>query len=275
MAPDPQLTYAPLETVRVGGIDIVTASRQDLVAACLADHQAFQHNKAARRPRLVFDANGHALSLRSNDASYRSAIDAADIIHADGGFLVTLSRWFGKATIAERSATTDMIHDLARAAEDKGLRFYLLGGSEALNARCAERLSQIYPRLTIAGRHHGYFADQDLDTIAADICVAAPDIVWVGLGKPREQAVSVRLADTVSATWIITCGGCFNFVTGDYKRAPRWMQAWNVEWIHRLACDPGRLFMRYLVTNPHALWVVMVDQLLQAKGRKLALLKQG
>src|SRR5690606_24874559 len=118
--------WVDLNRCRLGGLNIVTASRAELAAAMLADCLAARAGESA--PRLVFDANGHALSLRDTDPAYRAALDRADIVHADGGFLVTLSRWMTRAPIAERSATTDMLHDCARAAARRGLGFYLLGG---------------------------------------------------------------------------------------------------------------------------------------------------
>lgn len=253
--------WTPLATTALGGLAIVTASRAQLVDALTADQGLAASAGGRRRPRLVFDANGHALSLRARDPAYRAALDRADVVHADGGFLVTLSRWLGGAPIAERSATTDMIHDVAAAAARHGVSFYLLGGTEAANAECAMRLGARYPGLRIAGRRHGYFRDAELDGVIDDLCAATPDVIWVGLGKPREQAVALAIAERVAATWIVTCGGCFDFVAGGNARAPMWMQMANLEWLHRLSSDPRRLFWRYAVTSPHALWLVAVNRL--------------
>ena len=60
----------------------------------------------------------------------------------------------------------------------------------------------------------------------------------------------------IKAGWLITCGGCFNFITGHYRRAPKWMQDANLEWLHRLATNPKKLFWRYLITTPHAMLIV-------------------
>jgi N-acetylglucosaminyldiphosphoundecaprenol N-acetyl-beta-D-mannosaminyltransferase len=244
-----------LATTRIGGLDIVTASRRELAETLLADRRLVRDDH--RGARLVFDANGQALSLAARDPAYADALTAADVIHADGGFLVTLSRWIGTARIAERSATTDMIHDLAAACAATGLSFYLFGSSEAVNARCAERLVELYPGLRIAGRHHGYFAEDELDAIVADINAVKPDVVWIALGKPREQLLATRIGPKLFAAWLVSCGGCFDFVVGKSTRAPLWMQRTNLEWLHRLCQDPKRLFWRYASTNPHALWVVL------------------
>src|SRR4051812_27535822 len=117
--------WTPLETTRLGGLDIVTASRRSPAETLVADCPLAPEGQHGAR--LVFDANGQALSLDVRDPAYADAVAKADVIHADGGFLVTLSRWIAAAPIAERSATTDMIHDLSAACAAKGLAFYLLG----------------------------------------------------------------------------------------------------------------------------------------------------
>lgn len=234
-------------------MNIATASRSELVAGMVSD--ATSPYRGRSRPVLVVDANGHALSLRATDAEYRAAVDASDVIHADGAFLVTLSRWLTDTPIVERSATTDLIHDAAAAAASHGLTFYLLGGSEAVNARCAEVLQEDYPGLRVVGRHHGYF--DDITLVVADIRATNPDVIWVGMGKPREQLVGLALREHTDAAWIVTCGGCFNFVVGTYHRAPQWMQRANLEWLYRMARQPRKLFWRYAVTNPHALFIAL------------------
>jgi exopolysaccharide biosynthesis WecB/TagA/CpsF family protein len=251
-APD----WTRLDETVLGGVRIVTASRDDLVRAMIADHALVSGRKGRGAPRLVFDANAHALSLRAQDPVFRTAVDAADVIHADGGFLVTLSRFVGPSPIKERSATTDLIHDMARAAQLHGFSFYLLGGSEEINERAAAELQRLYPALRLAGRHHGYFSEDEAKQVVASINEAEPDIIWVGLGKPIEQTFCASWGRTLTGTWAVTCGGCFHFITGDYRRAPPWMQRANLEWLHRLISEPRRLFWRYATTSPHAVWIV-------------------
>ena len=240
-----------LPTSHVGGMNIVTASRQALAAAMVAD--CASRDAGAGRPRLVFDANGHALSLRRTDPEYRRAVDQADIVHADGGFLIPASRWMCPQPIVERSATTDMIHDFAAAAAEAGLSFYLLGGTEEVNAECARRLSHQYPRLRIVGRRNGFFPAAEEGAVVDEINACAPDVLWVGLGKPKEQIFSVTYRDRLRAGWVVTCGGCFNYITGNYRRAPEWMQRHHLEWVHRMCTEPRKLLWRYVVTTPHAL----------------------
>ena len=240
------------DVVQIGDLKIHCVSRAELVRMAL--HDCEQPREEAR---LVFDANGHALSLAKTNPEYRGSLENADLIHADGGFLVTLTRLFDLPRIPERSATTDMIHDFASAFRETQYRFFLLGGEEEVNRECAAVLSSTYPGLRIAGRRNGFFSPEEEDQVIAEINASKADILWVGLGKPKEQAFCVRWKQALNVRWAITCGGCFNFVTGNYPRAPEWMQRSNLEWVHRLATNPRKLFWRYLVTTPHAAWIAL------------------
>ena len=261
--------WAHAPETRLGGVTMTTASRPELLDL-LARDQALVVAEGRRAPRTVFDANAQGLSLYACDPNFRAALQQADLVHADGGFLVTLSRYLGSARIQGRSCTTDMFTDIAAVAAEQGWSMYLLGATEPVNADCAAYLERTYPGLRIAGRHHGFFLSNGIDNVVADIERCAPDIIWVGLGKPIEQIVSIELARRVTATWLITCGGCFNYVVGGYPRAPRWMQHANLEWLHRLWCDPKRLGRRYLTTNPHALWLVAIDAMRTSSARRSA-----
>jgi exopolysaccharide biosynthesis WecB/TagA/CpsF family protein len=239
-----------LEYVKVGGIKTARLSRQGLVRAIATEIETRESRSA---PKLLFDVNGHGLALAIMDRAYCDDMNKADIIHADGQPLVIASRLLTSAPIPERSATTDLFHDVARSAASDGVRFFLLGGSEEVNKACAEKMQQMYPSLDIAGRRHGYFSRDDEAAVCDEINRSGANVVWVGLGKPLEQAFCVRNRDRLNATWLITCGGCFNYVTGAYARAPDWMQKAGLEWLHRMLTEPKKLGWRYLTTTPLAL----------------------
>ncbi|HET7316597.1 MAG TPA: WecB/TagA/CpsF family glycosyltransferase [Sphingomicrobium sp.] len=239
--------------VTVGGVRAAVASRAELTAYVVED--CLKRRGSDGPARLLFDTNGHAISLAARDADYARALDAADVIHADGGWILPASRLLTSGAVPERSATTDLIHDIASAGTPHGLRHYLLGCSEEVNAACAARLAELHPGMVICGRHHGYFDDEA--AVVKAVRAAAPDVVWIGLGKPREQLFAVRNRERLGAFWAITCGGCFNYVTGHYARAPKWMQRAHLEWLFRAGTDP-KLLWRYATTSPHALWLALV-----------------
>jgi N-acetylglucosaminyldiphosphoundecaprenol N-acetyl-beta-D-mannosaminyltransferase len=245
-----------IKHISIGGARVTTASRAELTAAMVKDCLAARD---ARRPipsKLVFDLNGNAMSLRETDPAYRVAFDAADIVHADGQFLIPVSKWLVGQPIAERSATTDLIHDLLKAAEPTGLRFYFLGGTPEVIEQFVVKIRQLYPRLQIAGYHHGFFAPTAEAAIIDDINHSLTDVLCLGLGKPKEVPFAYRNRTEVRAGWTLTVGGCFNYVTGHYRRAPLWMQKASLEWVFRMVTSPRQLFWRYLTSTPHAMLLV-------------------
>lgn len=242
------------ESVRIGGVQVSTLSLAALIERMHSEAPA--RLLAGAPPLLVFDCNGHALSLNASDPAYRADLARADLVHADGQVIVAASRMFAPAPIADRSSTTDMFIDSLAGAAAKRVRYYLLGGTEQVNADCAAKITAETPGLALAGRRNGFWKPEEEDGVIAAINATAPDVLWVGTGKPREQAFCVRNRDRIRAGWIVTCGGLFNYITGDYPRAPRWMQDAGLEWLHRVATNPRHLAWRYLTTNPHALWLI-------------------
>jgi exopolysaccharide biosynthesis WecB/TagA/CpsF family protein len=262
-------TETAVEHVTIGGLQIARVTRSDLaklmVVQCLAHRK-----RPGSKPKLVFAANGQVISLAATDPQFRRYHDMADLIHADGQPVVFMSKWITRAPIPERSAVTDFFHDAASAARANGLSMYFLGGHEDVNARCAEIMRKLYPGLKIAGRQHGYFSRGEEPALCKRINATGADIVWVGLGVPLEQAFCVRNRDRLHAGWLVTSGGCFNYVTGDYGRAPDWMQRVGLEWLYRLWREPRRLFLRYALTNPHALYLMLMRSA-PRKGRRTRL----
>jgi len=241
--------------VMVGGITTACLSRDGLARMMLQDCLDARENPK-RHPKLVFASNGHAIALAARDEAFRFTFEQADIIHADGQAAVFASRMTA-TPIPERSATTDFIHDASKIAARHGLRFFLLGATEEANVEAAHILAQTYPGLQIVGRRHGYFSRDEEEDICDEINLTLPDVIWVGLSVPVEYEFAVRNKTRLSAGWLVTCGGCYNFITGDYARAPRWMQAAGLEWLFRLILEPKRLFWRYAVTNPLAIFLLL------------------
>ncbi|MBI3677562.1 MAG: WecB/TagA/CpsF family glycosyltransferase [Proteobacteria bacterium] len=241
--------------VVVGGLETACVSRKQLEKLMVGDCLAARGGR--RAPKLIFAANGHAIALAATDADFRAKFRQADLIHADGQPAVFASKLLTQSPIPERSATTDFFLDGAAAASDRGLSFFLLGAAEGVNVRCAENLRALYPSLTIAGRRNGYFSREEEAALCERINASGADVLWVGLGVPLEYDFCLRNKHRLRVGWIVTCGGCFNFAAGDYVRAPGWMQATGLEWLYRLWREPRRLFWRYAVTNPLALFLLL------------------
>lgn len=244
-------------TVTVGGIPILPLARVDwahlMVRTCLTVRET-----PAAGCFVVFSANGQVVALSRRDRSYRDLLRQADAIDADGQPMVIASRIFLRDPLPERTATTDLFHDAAQAACRHGLRFYLLGATAENIEIAVAAISRRYPALQIAGWRNGYFAEADEAAICADIVAASTDVLWVGLGVPRQEAFVVRNRHRLRGVgWVKTCGGLFDYFHPSSRRAPLWMQKAGLEWLFRAAREPKKYLWRYATTNGAALWLLL------------------
>lgn len=239
--------------VIIGGLPTARLTASELAHVMVQD--CLESRRKERLPRLVFSSNGQSISLAGSSPEFGDTIKQADIIHADGMSVVIASRLLCRRSLPERIATTDFFHVAANCGEMHGLRFFFLGGREEVNARAYARANQLYPKIHWVGRHHGYFERHEEDSLCEKIRAAKPDVLWVGLGRPAQELFAVRNREKLVGTgWIKTCGGLFDFMAGEKKRAPEWMQHAGLEWIWRITQEPQRLIRRYAFTNLHALW---------------------
>ena len=246
----------PYPEAIAGGLRIACLRRAELAALMLRECLEARANGRVT-PKLVFHANGQAISLAARDAEFHRLQEMADHVHADGRPVVFATRLLASPPVPECSPVTDFFHDAAAAARKTGLRFFLLGSTDEDNAACAAIMQRRYPGLVIAGHRNGYFNPEDEPAVCAEINASNADVVWVGLGIPLQEAFCVRNCHRIKAGWLVAAGGCFNYVSGRYKRAPMWMQRSALEWLYRLWREPRRLFWRYALTNPHALYLLL------------------
>jgi N-acetylglucosaminyldiphosphoundecaprenol N-acetyl-beta-D-mannosaminyltransferase len=210
---------------------------------------------AAGRGGCLFTPNLHhiqAFATGADAAVYeRSAqLPGARLVVADGMPLIWASRLRG-TPLPERVAGSNLIWSLTRAAAERGASIFLLGGNPGAADACAERMREEFPSVRIAGIASPPMGfendDRALDEIAASLRIAEPDIVYVALGFPKQEQLALQLAEERPSSWFVGVGISFSFVAGQVQRAPRWMQASGLEWMHRLIQEPRRLFRRYVV----------------------------
>ncbi|WP_328465178.1 WecB/TagA/CpsF family glycosyltransferase [Actinoplanes sp. NBC_00393] len=238
------------------GIDRIT---EDEVVAVVRDALA-----SGRGGRII-TPNVDILRRAAADPAVRRHLDDADLIVADGMPLVWASR-LGGAPLPERVAGSSLIWSLSQGLGRDHRSIFVVGGTPVDRAadqvdgaaRAADRLVEACPGLRIAGTLSPAFGFENDERAYAEFCAtiiaAQPDLVFVGLGFPKQELVIERLRPHLPATWFVGCGAAVNFVTGDVHRAPRWMQRTGLEWAHRLGTEPRRLAGRYLRHDaPYAL----------------------
>lgn len=244
-----------LPSVLIGGLPITVVNRRN-AASFMID--VARRRRRDSRPYYFTSANGEVVARVHADASIAKLFQEADQILADGQPLVMASRLLCRVQLPERVATTDLFHDVAELAEREGISFYLLGATEAANHQAVAAVQTRYPGLCIAGHCHGYLAGEALERKLDEINALAPDILWIGLGVPREQIFVHDFAARLANVGIIkTSGGLFDHLAERTKRAPIWVQRAGFEWFWRMVMEPRRLFWRYLTTNPYAIYAIL------------------
>ncbi|MGH3716216.1 MAG: WecB/TagA/CpsF family glycosyltransferase, partial [Micromonosporaceae bacterium] len=132
------------------------------------------------------------------------------------------------------------------------------GSGRSVSERAAAVLRERYPELTVAGAASPPFGfdgtPEGVAPVVGDVAAAAPDIVFVGLGFPRQEQLIRHLSAALPGAWFVGCGASLAFAAGEVRRAPRWMRRTGLEWLHRLGSEPRRLFRRYVIHDlPYAL----------------------
>jgi exopolysaccharide biosynthesis WecB/TagA/CpsF family protein len=247
--------FRAIPTVTVGGMPITVVDRA--AAADLMIRAAREHPRGGR-PLYLTSANGEVIARVAADPDLAALVVTADQIVADGQPLVLASRLFCREPLPERVATTDLFHDVAQRAVPAGISFYLFGATEDENAKALANVRRLYPDLVIAGSCHGFLKGEALEAKLAEIDSLKPDILWLAMGVPHEQRFVRDHGGKLAHVGLIkTSGGLFNFLSGTNRRAPDWMQRASLEWLYRIWLEPRRLFWRYLVTNPRAIYLMV------------------
>ena len=207
---------------------------------------------AGKEPRggVLLTVNLDHMRRFGIDSEYRELNEAADLRVADGMPLIWASR-AQRTPLPERVAGSNLVWSLTEAAAENDLSVYLLGGEGDSAAESAAIFRERYPGIRIAGHSSPRVglppSEEDLDHLAEELGASAPDLVYVALGSPKQDFVIEGLRDRLPDTWWVGVGISFSFVSGEVQRAPRWMQAAGLEWVHRLGQEPVRLARRYLL----------------------------
>ena len=174
----------------------------------------------------------------------------------DGMPLVWLARRFG-FSFAERVYGPDLMLALCSLSESKGYRHFFYGATDDVLDRLKMNLLNQFPKLVIAGMYSPPFRlleKQEKDEVVEKINVSGADIIWCGLGTPKQDYWVSEFRPLLEGSVILAVGAGFNFHAGSVRQAPRWMMKSGLEWLFRLIVEPRRLWRRYLIGNPRFLF---------------------
>lgn len=214
-----------------------------------------------RRQSYVCIANVHTTTLALCDNQLKKALDGAALVVADGIPLVWRIRAAGYPE-AGRVYGADLIEAMCAAGVGAGLRHGFFGGFDGVAETMTARLKQRYPHVELAGVWNpGAIRQGELSParLLESINDAACDILWVGLGAPKQEIWMAQHSRRLGVPVMIGVGQAFDILAGRTTRAPDWMASRGLEWLYRLTHDPRRLWKRYLVYNTLFAWYLFLE----------------
>ncbi len=235
-----------LKTIRFLGLDLHCISYQDMFC---------KFDEWINAP----DGKGHSVALINVNCcvsgllnrSVRTLYQQADLLGIDSMPFLYLARQF-KNRHSDRLYAPDMMLETAREAPKRGYKFFLYGGATGAPEAMSAMLKMISPQLDVVGTFSPPFreltAEED-GSICRTIAASGANIVWVGLGSPKQDAWIARHCQKLPGCILIASGATFDFFSGRIRQAPRWIRTTGLEWLFRLFQDPIRLWKRYTLYN--------------------------
>ena len=236
------------DPIKILGVPVHAMTMQEAV-------KTLEERMLAKEQTFVVTANAEIIMMCQENAEYKKIIcEDAELVLPDGAGAVWAGRHLGYK-VPERVAGFDLYNELLDLSAHKGYKAYFFGGSPGIAEAAKAKAEELYPGVKVVGCHNGYFKDEDVPQIIADINASGADMLFVALGAPKQEKWMYAHKDHVNGV-MIGVGAGFDYHAGNIKRAPGWMQKLSLEWLYRLLQDPKRLFKRYLVTNTRYLWLI-------------------
>jgi len=222
----------------------------DLIEEAIITERTLQH----------ICVNAGKLVRMQKDHSLRKAVVESDIISADGQAVVWASKFLGDP-LPERVNGTNLMEALIRMAHEKGYTCFFFGAKQDVVKKVVDIYSKMYSKNIIAGYRNGYFDHDEEDNIAREIQTSNPDILFVAITSPKKEIFLNKYKDILTIPFTMGVGGSFDVIAGKVKRAPEWMQKTGLEWFYRFIQEPKRMWKRYILGNPHFVYLVVKQKL--------------
>lgn len=246
-----------------GKADIFGVKFDNMTTAQIAALVFEKFGEPPLKPFCIFTPNPEIVMEAQTDMALMGALSAADLVSADGIGIVWASKYFGEK-IKERASGYDIVQEVFSLASQSGeVSAFFLGGGADTVAKAAANMEAKYPGLRVAGVRDGYFKPSENEGVISLINEAAPDLLLVGLGSPKQEKWVFENAESLSVNVIMAVGGSFDVMSGNLKRAPEIFRRLGLEWLYRLIRQPKR-FKRMLKLPVFAARVLMYN----GKNRK-------
>lgn len=202
--------------------------------------------------------NAYTLSLASKDEHLAAVLERGTLNLPDGMPLIWIARRLGFENVNDRVYGPDLMVRIIDLGQAAGTRHFLYGSTPDVLEALASAIARRWPSAEVTGAIAPAFND-DMSSFEASfetVAASNADVVWIGLGTPKQDIVADRLSRRTGAA-IVCVGAAFDFISGTKPQAPAWLRTRGLEWAYRLATEPRRLWRRYLVGNSRFVWQVL------------------
>jgi N-acetylglucosaminyldiphosphoundecaprenol N-acetyl-beta-D-mannosaminyltransferase len=214
-----------------------------------------------RQKGYICFAGVHPVMEAQADAELKRIYNRSFLTTPDGMPMVWLNRWQGARHVS-RVYGPDLMLETFRLSEARGWRHFFYGGSEGVAEAMRAEMTKRFPKLQVAGTFEPPFralTSAEETQLAEQVRSCRPDIMWVGLGSPKQDRFMAAMLPKLDVTLMAGVGAAFNFFTGRVPQAPLWMQRSGLEWFYRCLHEP-RVRGRYFSTVPRFIFAVLAQQ---------------
>lgn len=215
-----------------------------------------------KSPHHIVTANPEIIYASNYNPELMTIVNHAALITADGAGVVWAAGQLGRP-LKERVTGIDLVYRICEKAPEQGWKIFILGSAPGVADTAAENIRNAYPGIQIVGTQHGYFKPEEEPEIVEAIKTAAPDVLFVALGAPKQEMWISRYKETLQVPAMLGIGGSMDVLSGNVKRAPEIWQKMNLEWLYRLISQPSR--WRRMLNLPKFAVAVLKQKMLRRK----------
>ena len=221
-------------------------------------------------PHHIVVTNANKFWMMRRDARLKEIVDRADLILPERAIALC-------STLVGRPVKSDVAgvafaKALLPFCEERGHSIYFLGATDEVQTALLDFVRREYPRLKIAGSHHGFFLKHKKDFVLDQIQQCAPDVMLVAMGSPLQEYWIRESIDTekIEVPVSVGIGGSFDVIAGLKRDAPLWIRKSGFEWLFRAMQEPSRYWKRYLQIVPYLVWAVLLEGIVGFRRKRTA-----